>query len=293
MRTHYLPQWLLRQFENEQLIQVDLASGERKIRTPYSSGYRPNMWEEGIEKGLMGIHDNSAADIFYKFIQGKDRIILPVAERLEFAKWLAVMIPRVPNTTEHIKQMLKEANENPEIAVHLLHQRRESLLDRMRKRNPKEFASAEATWGKVLWEDFLMTMNEMLIRTKQVNYIPSEKEVYNVHLKDFDPPKYARILCHYQWVWLYRPNGFIIGDNPLIRWHRPKSKHNAGVNQSNVEVTMPLSSHLCLLMRKRWKRYDGTLVRCSARQSRVFNRRQKLAAISFVYYGSWHKPVQK
>lgn len=198
------------------------------------------------------------------------------------------MIPRVPNTVEQIKEMLKGAEENPEIGVKRLYERHEDALDMIRKKHPGEYASGEATWGKMAWEEFMLALAAMRIRHKQVNYVPTSKEVYDLHLKSFDPPKYARILCHYQWLWLYRPNGFIIGDNPLIRRHKRKGNHDTGVNHSNVEITMPLGSHLCILMRKRWRRYDGRLIQCSARLAKEYNRRQRLAAISYVYHGSCH-----
>lgn len=86
MKMHYLPQWLLHQFREKGLTQINVSTGEVRGRSPDTGGYLINPWEEDIERGLMGIHDDKASKIFYKYIKGKNKIILPPAPRLEFAK---------------------------------------------------------------------------------------------------------------------------------------------------------------------------------------------------------------
>ncbi|MDB5330015.1 MAG: hypothetical protein JWP03_1166, partial [Phycisphaerales bacterium] len=101
--------------------------------------------------------------------------------------------------------------------------------------------------------------------------------------------KYADILCNYEWNWLSSIHGFIMGDNPLVRWNERLGRWNMGIATPRVEITLPLAHNLCLRMNEKTNNKSiknvGQVIPCKRQQTRIYNRRQRIAAISFVYAG--------
>jgi len=97
--------------------------------------------------------------------------------------------------------------------------------------------------------------------------------------------EFAKTFMQYHWTWLYSPHGFIISDDPLVRWHHLSQRWKFGIRRANVEITMPLSTHLCLRMNQSKRNDHGQMMYCPKALSAEYNRRQRLASTGHVYSG--------
>jgi hypothetical protein len=93
---------------------------------------------------------------------------------------------------------------------------------------------------------------------------------------------YADRLRRFQWVWIRTREQFVIGDNPLCRWHVRKRRWNFGLNHKGVEVTMPLARNLCLRLQRAQCRATS-IVDCDDKLTREYNARQILSAVYNVF----------
>jgi hypothetical protein len=284
MITHYIPQWLLRRF-GTRVYELDIHTGVIEPRTIRRAGSGEDLWPEELEKDLMGTHDNDAARVVRYWINGKRRIILPEVQRRTLALWLALFMPRVPNAFRDIARMVQEAREDPQIAVDLLYEKRREALATLRERSPEQYAEIIDILGRYAGEEWMLALVARRIRAGEAHYLPDERAVYCQHLQATRLEAFAEMLCGYHWTWLHSPHGFVIGDNPLLRWHEPSQRWNYGIVRGQVEITMPLSAHLCLLLRRQKISDHGQIMYCPRRQAAEFNRRQRLGAISYVYGG--------
>lgn len=91
---------------------------------------------------------------------------------------------RVPNTLQHINEMIGEAEANPQIGVQLLYERREGVLALIRRNNQVEYDRGLETWGKMRWEEFMMALAATRILNGKANYVPTPKQTLDVHLRN-------------------------------------------------------------------------------------------------------------
>jgi hypothetical protein len=283
MITHYIPQWLLRRFGTP-LYELDIHTGGTEPRKLRRAGSGDDLWAEDVEKGLMGTHDNDAARVIRYAINGQRRIVLSREQRHTLALWLALFMPRVPNALEDVKRMVADAKKDPQIAVDVLYENRDRVLGIIRQKDPEVYAQTIDALGQYAGEAWLMALAANTMRGRP-SLIPDAEAVYDSHLRTTRVEDFAAILLGYHWTWLYSPHGFVIGDNPLVRWHGPSQRWNFGIRRANVEITVPLSAHLCLRMNRRKRRDRGQVMYCPRALAAEYNRRQRLASIAHVYAG--------
>lgn len=282
MITHYLPQWLLKRF-GAPVLELDIHTGRVAPRSVRRAGSGEDLWSEETERALMGTHDNDAARVFRYHIDGARRIVLPEAERQTLARWLALFMPRVPAAFGGVTSYLQQAKDDPQVAVNLLYERPHEIIALIRRDNASIYDQTVEVLGTYAGEAFLLAGIANGIRRGTVKYLPEARDVYDVYLNASKIHAFANMLCEYHWTWLYSPHGFVIGDNPLVRWHALSQRWNFGIARGNVEITMPLGTHLCLRLRRRRERDHGQVMLCPRAMTTEYNRRQRLAAIAHVY----------
>jgi hypothetical protein len=276
---------LLRRFGTP-LWELDIDAGTIEARSIRNAGSGSDLWPADIEEGLMGTHDNDAARVFRYWINGQRRIVLPDEQRRILALWLALFLPRGPKTSENLNRMNRHLRDNPEVAIGLFYQQRVDVLAMVKTSNSELYEKTIADLGRDVGEEWLLARIAFGIRSGALPYLPDATAAYHNHLRHMPLMEFAVILCQYHWTWLYSSHGFVIGDNPLTRWHVLRQRANVGVRQGNVEITMPLSHNLCLRMERRKWNDHGQIMFCSKAQTAEYNRRQALAAEACVYAGS-------
>lgn len=286
MITHYVPQWLLDQFRERKLFELDKGTGQIAVRSLRKAGSGDDIWPEEIERELMTPHDTKAHRIFRTRIVGHDKVVLGPDDRLEFATWLALFMPRVPYTLANLRQMSDDVRTNPNVPIELLMERKAEVLAVIRKNHPTLYSEFVKEWGQAFAEGWLLAALRRMIRNGEITCAPDPERAYHAHLRITEVPAFAAILSRYQWFWLRTRHRFIIGDNPLVRWHEKSKRWNYGIKRRGVEISIPLTNRLCLLMRKRHVRYDGRLIVIGQNLTRQLNHRQRMAALGKVYAGN-------
>lgn len=279
--THYIPEWVLKKFRDPVLFELDIFTGITTRRNPMRAGSGQDLWPEDIEDQL-GVYDNAAAQIFRKKIANRDSINLTEHEKLQFAKWLSQFAVRVPRIRDNLKTQLADEQSNPIITQKILEANQEYLLESARQRHPDLFKEMTDDLGKKTAESLILSSLLKKIASSG-RYLPTAAQVHHTYLRNNSGDKFAEILCQYHWTWLRTQETFVIGDNPLVRWHIKTQRCNYGIRRSGVEITMPLTSNLCLRLTRTIRRDPELVKRCTPKQTRLFNERQRLAAVKFVY----------
>src|SRR5262249_52935569 len=115
---------------------------------------------------------------------------------------------------------------------------------------------------------------------------PDEAQLHHVFLRRNRAREFARRLCEYDWTWLHSTQPFVISDNPLVRWNPKRNRWNCGINTRDIEITIPLGLNLCLRLSQGPKIECECLLDCDAKETRVYNWRQRFAAFRYIYGNS-------
>ncbi len=287
--THHLPQFLLSRFRVETLFELDLSTGSIKSSSLLNAGSRVDAWPEEIEHGMMQRYDNTAARILRQKIWGNTRrtIEMTLAERNEFACWLALFMPRVPIVFEAFQKFREKMDADPEIAVRAVYESRDESLKVIRSLWPLEYDRIITMLGREVGEDHLMAFAAERIRRREIPYLPDPVATHRQHLIDVQSelvPMAAR-LVELHWTWYRTASGFCIGDNPLCRWDVSTQASVWGVpSRNDVEVTFPVSADLTVCMSGKYSCHE--IRRCGRKQTRQFNYRQKIGSFKHVYAGA-------
>lgn len=282
--THYIPEWLLKRFRHPFLFELDIFTGRVEQRKPKKAASEQDLWPADIEDGL-STFDNQAARIYRNRIEGRQQIVLSDSERMDFAHWLAQFAVRVPTVRADLHRQLEEAKADPQTIRRLILKNRPELLNTIRQNSPGLFDEAVKEYGKAETEECLLA--QMAERFAESSSIwPTQERIHHDILRNNRSEDYARRFLEYQWSWIRSREAFVIGDNPLVRWHEKSQRWNYGINKNNVEITIPLAHDICLRLDKRHRKNADRLMNCSNSQTRIYNERQRLAAVKFVYGNS-------
>ncbi len=293
--THYIPEWVLKRFRDPILLELDIFTGLTKPRNPGRAGSGQDLWPEDIEDGL-SVHDNAAARIFRNKINGREAIFLTHDERMQFALWLSQFAVRVPDIREHFRHHLEEERKNPEFIRNVVRKNVHHFVESARRSDPEAFDELVDDLGMEEVERWIVDgcTNQIAVTGQ---YLPTYESLHHYYMRNNSSEKYAAKLCEYHWSWYRTQSAFVIGDNPLIRWHEKSQRWNYGIKRPGVEITMPITVNLCLRLTRTIRRNPEQVKRCTERQTRIFNVRQRLAAVRCVYGNSpdaldfIHKPM--
>lgn len=231
----------------------------------------------------MGGPDNDASRIYNKRIRWKRRIVLTPEEKQRFAVWLALFWARIPKTYQSVVDWIGEFEEDPRHIKEIIAKNRTGVLSLIREGNPERYTEVVNAMGKSVAETHLLTELFKKYEAGEFSLHLQADNTYHFHLREFASEEVVRHLVQYTWVWLSSDTGFVIGDNPLVRWHDKTRTWDVGIHRHGVEITIPLSKSLCLLIEKPRRRYDGCLVHCNSGRTRELNLRQRFASVNHVY----------
>ena len=283
---HYLPEWLLWKFREPLLYELDIFTGKVELRNPEKAGSAQDLWPQDIEDNLT-THDTQAAQIYREKIKGKNlRIVLSDSDRMDFALWLAQFPVRVPNTREDFRDLLDAQKGNPETIFKVLSQNRVKYLRAYRDRDPELYGDTVKELGESKAEECILEILAKQVASSETFHWPEHDELHHNYLRKNKSEDFARRFCECEWVWLYSWYGFVIGDNPLIRWHAKSQRWNYGINKSGVEITIPLGLNLCLRLDQRPRHHGGHIIKCNKQETRLYNCRQRFGATKYVYGNS-------
>jgi hypothetical protein len=283
--THYIPEWLLWKFRQPLLYELDIFTGATNIRNPKKAGSGQDLWPEDIENGLT-VHDTQAARIYRNKIAGQTRIALSDAEQFDFALWLSQFYIRIPATREDFRRMLEEEKKSGKTLLDVVAARRADILKFYREKLGQNYLQAVAEIGKAAIDEFLMEQFIAHALCSDKFPWPEHEKIHHVFMRNNRSHEVARRLCQYDWNWLKSRYQFVIGDNPLVRWDLKSGRWNIGVNRQDVEITMPLELHLCLRLNQGPRIRCESLQDCDETLTRLYNCRQRLAAVKYVYGSS-------
>jgi len=277
IRNHYLPQFLLRGFtDDDGLWQFDIHNGNFERRSVENAGQRRHFYTDELERGLLQRVDGKAAAVFAQgFTDSKGELSITAEDRIALANWLGLFGMRGPQTLEFLKTIISGELKKPEIAVKI-------VAELIQKRSSELFPDLIDDIGKEAGDKIIMDALVPLIEQGKLNYMPDAKMIFDDFINEPRMQRYATTLLGFHWVWLYSEHGFIIGDNPLCRWNDRFKKWNCGLNSRGTELTFPLSNSLCLRLQRQQPVSKG-IVHCNRDLSRAYNYRQMISSVYNVY----------
>src|SRR5687768_962307 len=96
LRTHYLPQFILRRFRDESLYELDKQSMTCGRRNEATGGQATDLYPPHLERGLFLEMDNAAARICRDKIFRTEPISLVDDEKRILSEWLLLFAIRIP-----------------------------------------------------------------------------------------------------------------------------------------------------------------------------------------------------
>lgn len=284
MKNHYLPESFLKQFVGASGLWVfNIRDGSFRCRNPSNTGHIRGLYKDSLEEGYLQKIDGQAAGLLSEI--GGARGLVPnlsTKEKRLLSDWIALFMIRVPKTLHSFEKLVAESKRDKSQAIDILNQNRDKTIAIARRTSPRAFADLVRDFGEASAEEIVLKMYEREIYQGNVAYSPTASRCFNDHIVDVRVEKYAKKLLSYSWSWLQAKSGFIIGDNPLCRWHAKSNKWDYGINNKGVEVSIPLNSHLCLLIRRKQTR-SKQIISISQKQNVEMNTRQIMSSFNYVF----------
>lgn len=283
MKNHYLPQFLLRGFVGASgLWQFDIHTGEFEPRAPDNAGQRRHFYPKELETGLLQLVDGESGGIFATGLIGsRGEIRVGDEEKLLLARWIALFCIRGPQTFENFKEHVSQAHQ-PESIRELLLKGRDRVLEIIRARHPDLYDRTLADFGKHTAENVILDAVVHRILKHEIALPLDAKKSFGDFINEERVEAYASRLIPMQWVWLETRQQFILGDNPLCRWSKRTGGWNHGLDQKDIEITIPLSQRICLRLQRPQSRADR-VVHCDEAMTREYNRRQAVSSVYNIY----------
>jgi len=271
-------------------FQLDIQTGRICQIGLGKAGSGEDLWPQDIEDDVMSA-DSPAATVYQRKIQGQNRIILTAKEKFTFASWLALFMMRTPSTLKAINEMTESVNTNPAAMIPFLFEGdsrlsvRAEVLEKIEREHPDIYNNTISEYGQQDGEELLLLEIFRLTLEGKINWSANAQHVRDIHLRTTELDSFATILCDkYRWRFLRTEQSFIVGDNPLVRWHGPSHRWNYGIRMKGVEITMPLAKNLMLQLSQTQRRSGDCWVQPIGRtMRRHYNRRQRIAALRYVY----------
>ena len=283
-RRHYLPQFLLKQFRGSSgLWEWDKQTDIVERRNVENAGQFPDFYPPEIERGVMETWDNDAARICRDKVFGKDQIVLTPEQRGRLGVWLGLFFVRIPDNLRQAQRytagfgaedLVADLRRSPHIALQDF---------RLWLRDQGQWAiPLLGTVGAYL---HFLQMAERSIRDNPERFVPLPESVFHHHIGTKDFEWYGEFLAGLTWTWVRTEGRFVVGDSAIARWHVPTGKPNAGITAEDVELTVPLTQSVCLLMRKRQAGGgpDAGHVTIDTARTAELNTRQIESAVRMVY----------
>lgn len=282
IRTHYLPRFVLRMFSDGQLLELDKLTGECERRAVENGGQELNLYPPRIEDGLFRHMDNAASKILQKKVYGKPRIVISNEDKLILAEWLLFFAVRIPLNLEICNNMAQEWNANPQNTLDALDRDIDLIVDAVNSQNPDGVSEAVEKLGGM--EHFKLVLHGLLrqqVISGQARSLAGGRRTFEQMHESGKHREFISDLFNLRWTWLRTDGDFILGDNPLCRWHLKSRTPNHGIRRRGIEITIPLSRKLTLWMHRNYRHADFAV--CNGRRTKELNHRQMQAAFRKVY----------
>jgi hypothetical protein len=194
--------------------------------------------------------------------------ILTEDERKTFACFVASMMTRTPNNRNNIQQSTAD------IAKHL----------NIRVASDKDaFEQMVRNYEKAAGKKIEMSIEELRqFAVNPENYTVSVDSEYAISMALSLIEKLTPVFFKMKWLFLKAPNDckFLTGDNPLSYTDVTQGRNLAGLNNKNIEVSLPLSRDICAL--GGWRDKEG-YVEVKKRIVKELNRRTVMTSKKFVF----------
>jgi hypothetical protein len=282
IRTHYLPQFVLRQFWDGQLFELDRVSGECERRAIENGGQELDLYPARIEDGLFRQLDNAASKILQKKVYGKQRIVITEEDKRILSEWLLFFAVRIPLNLEVCNHMARQWNANPQNTLDALDQDIDLIVEDMKRQNPEGVSESAAKLGGL--DQFKLVLHGLLrqeVLSGRARALAGGRRTFEQMQESGKHRGYIADLFKLRWTWLYTNGDFILGDNPLCRWHLESRTPNYGIQRRGIEITIPLSRKLTLWMHRNYTHADFAI--CNGQRTKELNNRQMQSSFRKVY----------
>lgn len=269
-RTHYLPQFLLQEFKGDGLFELDKQTGGIERRNVRAGGQIVDLYPQHIERGLFRQLDTSAARILQGRVYGQSRIELNTGEQEALAEWLVFFAVRIPRNLDLCNRISDAWNDNPYNTLDVLDGDFGQIMTGIKTEFPERYEDAVEYYGSA--EKFEQVFHGLLaakLLFRQNQLVEGRKVFEQMHTSGTHK-SFIHHLLKMRWTWVRTNGEFIIGDNPLCRWHTKKKVAGHGLGNRDLEITIPLSKRVTLWMHRNYN-HEGLVV-CNAKRTRELNK---------------------
>ena len=261
MGDHYLPQYYLKGFtekSDSKFIWVYERGGTKELRTQINNIANENkLYSREIEKLLANEIEAPA-----NYVINKLRKLLPITqqEKLILAKYLIVMIKRVPSGKNRFLKIL------PDMVVQVFDGFDEQLITMMNN-NPDSSRKISRIRNKLAKIKDDPQKREEMFWIAWLTNIPAERS-----------PRSLDAFMRMKWCFLIsEKEDFITSDNPIAL------SREMGIVDEKSDVSFPISKNLTLCCTWNHNLVDLTYFRAGTSNIREINRRTVKNALKYVF----------
>jgi hypothetical protein len=259
MGYHYLPQYYLKGFaiSDDYLWSYEKGSGTKYCGQTKGIANITNLYSPKMETFLANKIEAPANRVLDK-IRRRDKVT--DEDKVVFAKYMSVMLKRVPALKDRLKEMA------PDLANKISNGLNQQI-DKMASHQPSkaEFYEKGRKSIKAILESYTKSPPD----TIWWQNIPPERT-----------PKVTAVLEKMKWTFLFFDEGpsFLTCDNPVFYFKE------IGIGRPNSEVTFPISPNIVLIAT--WKKdYSEGYAETNKQVVREINRRTAYNANRFIFHG--------
>jgi hypothetical protein len=280
-RRHYLPQFLLEEFKSDGLFELDKQADNVERRKVREGGQEIDLYPPHIEDGLFRRLDTAASRILQKKVYGCDKIKMEGKERHTLAEWLLFFAVRIPLNLQLCTLVSDAWNADPRNALRVLDEDIDILIANIKRESPGSYAtSVQQLGGEDRFKHVFQSMLAAKVMAREHQETEGRQLFEQMHISG-NHLKYVHHLLKLRWTWLRSNRDFVIGDNPLCRWHTKLARGGNGFNNRDLEITIPLSKRLTLWMHRNYNHAEAAT--CNAKRTKELNKRQTDTAVRLVY----------
>ena len=246
-RNHYLPQFYLKSFLSNKIFWVYYKDGSGPIaQTPINTGVEKNLYtfknpngskNDELER-ILGIAENNATEIIKNLSKPNAR--LDANDISDLAIFFSFMATRVPNAINLAKELGEEIIRTKLIKFSKNLKEIQRVIDEVNSKEPRAINLSPEEIQKAFSspeEHFKFSLKKTLPMAISIN----------------QAVKLYYTFCQMNWCLYRAPSNiqFITSDSPVvpfIRYRDGSATIGTGYGMKDVEVSIPISPHLCIIM---------------------------------------------
>lgn len=265
------------------LWQFSNRDGGFERRNVKKAGQQRGLYPDELEAGYLQRIDGEASVLLRNLIwSGPKAPQLSNDSRCLLSRWISLFALRIPKVMGDFENMVDAASKDPDQAIDVLNKNRKQVIEILEQTSPEAFSALKKDLGFDAAVEYAIFNFSIAVRAGRIKFTPDAKDCFGDFINTNRIENYAKRIRNRHWLWLRSDSDFIVGDNPLCRWHKNEQKWNYGIDRQGLEITIPINNRITLQIQKK-QASEKYFIPIDRKRVRELNWRQLMSSYKYVY----------